>query len=210
MTKNISIKTIERLSIYRRILQNEMDLGKKFLFSHELASLAHRKPALIRRDLMCLKQIANTQKGYNIAEMINDIGAVLDSQKTQNMAIVGAGNMGRALLNFFQGRGFKLSIQSAFDIDKEKTDRVIAGVRCYHIGNMPEIIKQKNITIGIITVPEQEAQRAADCLVNAGIKAIVNIAPIPVKTPPDVFVEYVDITTSFEKTAYFAKIFQEK
>jgi len=208
MKKNsIPSKTIERLSLYRRILKNELSNNKEYIFSYDLAALAQCKPDLIRRDLMYLKEVFSTKKGYRIDYLINNIGLILDSQEKQKMAVIGIGNIGRALINFFKGRMKNLEIAAAFDVDKEKTERVISGCRCYHIDSLSKIIKKENITIGIITVPESEAQLISELLINAGIKGIVNIAPVPIKDTPGVYVENLDLTTYFEKTAYFAKLF---
>ena len=101
-----------------------------------------------------------------------------------------------------------MSITACFKIDPDKIGRIISGCRCYSIDELEKIIKQKKITIGIITVPELKAQKIADLLVDIGIKAIVNIAPVPIKVPESIYVENVDLTSSFEKTAYFAKTFK--
>jgi redox-sensing transcriptional repressor len=204
--REIPVKTIERLSLYRRILKEELAKNNEFIYSHDLADLTNKNSAQIRRDLMYLDKLTSTQKGYYTTEIIEKIDKLLDSSDMQKMAIIGVGNMGKALINFFKGRGKNLSITACFEIDPDKIGRIISGCRCYSIDDLEKIIKQKKITIGIIAVPELKAQKTADLLIKAEIKAIVNIAPVPIKVPESVYVENVDLTSSFEKTAYFAKI----
>ena len=203
--REIPAKTIERLSLYRRILKEELAKKSDFIHSHDLADLTNKNPAQVRRDLMYVDKLTSSQKGYYTIEIIEKINNLLDSSDMQKMAIIGVGNMGKALINFFKNRGKNLSIAAGFEIDPDKIGRIISGCRCYHIDELKKIIQQKKITIGIIAVPELKAQKTADLLVDIGIKAIVNIAPVPIKVPESVYVENVDLTSSFEKTAYFAK-----
>ena len=199
----IPVKTIERLSLYRRILMDQS--GKLNIFSHELAALANGTPAQGRRDLMIIGQEGSPRKGYNIAQLISGIGDILDAPDGQRIALVGIGNLGRAILQYFMGRRPKLSISAAFDIDPDRVGRVIAGCRCYHIDEIAKVVKDENITVGIITVPAEEAQAAANELITAGVRGIVNFAPVRLRAPDSVYLSGLDITTSIEKTAYFAK-----
>ena len=206
---NVSNKTIERLSLYRRILKKELLNNNQFVFSYDLANLANCKADQVRRDLMHLEKNISTKKGYKIKDLITNIDVLLDSDDIQKMAVVGIGNMGRALIQYFKKRMKNLEISAGFDIDKNRIDRVIAGCRCYHIDKMEDIVRKMNIVIGVITVPETDAQQTTDKLVKCGIKAIINFAPVPVKTPAHIYAENLDLTTFFEKTAYFAKLNKE-
>ena len=206
----IPIKTIERLSLYRRILQKELEKNKEYIFSYDLASLAHRKPDQIRRDLMALKATVSTKKGYRIADLIDSMNQFLGSEEKQKMALVGVGNLGHALINFFKGRIEHLEIAACFDVDMAKVNRVISGCRCYHIDELKDVVKKEGITIGIITAPEGSAETSADRLIRAGVSAIINFAPAPLKSTHNVHIENLDLTTFFEKTAYFAKIHNQE
>jgi redox-sensing transcriptional repressor len=200
----IPIKTIERLSLYRRIIKTQLDMGNKYIFSYNLAELANRKPSQVRKDLSFLS-ITSSSKGYNIKDIINENSGILDSTDIQRMDLVGIGNMGKALINFFKGRGRNLKISAAFDIDNEKINRVFNGCRCYHVDRFGEVVSTRNISIGIITVPENTAQDVCDLMTDSGIKAIVNIAPVPLKAPDNIYIENLDFTMFFEKTAYYSK-----
>jgi redox-sensing transcriptional repressor len=198
-------KTIGRLSIYRRILNRLLSEGVKNVFSHQLAVMAGVTPAQVRRDIMSIGYSGNPNRGYGLSDLIESIGLSLDDPKGQKAALVGVGNLGRAILNYFSGRRPKLAIVAAFDNDPKKFDRVIQGYRCYNIEQMDKIVNELGITIGAITVPSGEAQNVANALVRAGVKGILNYAPVRIQVPLNVYVEDIDMTMALEKVAYFAR-----
>jgi len=201
----ISDKTIGRLSLYRRLLRRGIPGGCRYIFSHELAALAGVTAAQVRRDIMNIGYSGNPNRGYDVKELAESIGNFLDAPEGQRAALVGVGNLGRAILAYFSGRRPKLSIAAAFDIDPAKCGKVIHGCRCYSVKELGEVVRGKDITVGIITVPASEAQGTADLLVEVGIKGILNFAPVPLRIPPGVYVEDIDMTMSLEKVAYFAR-----
>ena len=203
--KKLPDKTVERLSQYRRNLLTCVANGKTHIFSHEIANLLHITSVQVRRDIMLIGYSGTLRKGYDVQELIDLIGEIIDSQFGQRVAVVGVGNLGRALVSYFKGKRSKLLIVAAFDTNLEKVDRVYAGVHCYHYDQMAEIIKKENISIGIITVPASEAAKVAENLVISGIKGILNFTPSPVNVSPHVFLEEYDMITSLEKVAYFVK-----
>jgi len=198
-------KTVERLSEYRRSLLNCLAQGKTHIFSHDLARLHNITAVQVRRDVMFMGYTSSQRKGYDIREMIDEIGNVLDSDSGLNVAIVGVGNLGRAITSYFSGKRSKLNIVAGFDIDPDKTNVVIAGVKCYPLSSLNDVIKKKNISIGIITVPPTFAPETAKLLVNSGIKGILNFTSVPLNVPDTVYLENYDMITSLEKVAYFVK-----
>ena len=198
-------KTVERLSEYRRTLFICFAEGKTHIFSHELAKMHSITAVQVRRDIMFIGYTSAQRKGYDIKEMIDVIGRVLDAEYGLNVAIVGIGNLGRAITSYFSGKRSKLNIVAAFDNDPEKTDRVIAGVPCFHTSKISEIVKTKGISIGIITVPSDFASDTSNNLVNAGIKGILNFTSVPLNVPEHVYLENSDVITLLEKVAYFVK-----
>lgn len=201
----ISAKTIERLSLYRRLLINEKKNNKKFIFSHELADLANTTSAQVRRDIMNIGYSGTPRKGYSITRLATCIGKVLDAPEGQNVCLVGVGNLGTAVLKYFSGKRPKLSIVAAFDSDPNKVKTLNCKVPCYDIENMSQIIKENNITIGIITAPDTVAAEVAELLIEGGVKSIVNFSSTMLHVPQNIFLEQIDITISLEKAAYFAK-----
>jgi len=203
--KNLPHKTVERLSQYRRALLLILSKKKTHVFSHEIAQMLHITPVQVRRDLMLIGYSGNLRKGYDIKELIELIGRIIDTDKGQKVAVVGLGNLGKAIISYFRGKRTKLTIVAAFDVNPEKIDRIYNGVPCYHADMLPELIKKEGVTIGIITVPAEQAATIAESLVLAGIKGILNFTPKPLNVSPYVYLEEYDMITSLEKVAFFAK-----
>jgi redox-sensing transcriptional repressor len=203
-------KTIERLSQYRRALLLCLENGKTHIFSHEIAKIQHITSVQVRRDLMLIGYSGTLRKGYNIQELIDLIGSIVDSETGINVAIVGMGNLGRALIKYITGKRHKLTIVAGFDSNPEKVGHTVLGVPCYGAGSMPEVIREKNIKIGIITVPASSTKEVAARLVEAGIKGLLNYTPIPVEVPSGVYLEEYDMITTLEKVAFYVKVADEE
>jgi redox-sensing transcriptional repressor len=145
------------------------------------------------------------RKGYDVRELINVIGEILDSEKGLNVAVIGVGNLGRAITTYFVGKRSKLNIMATFDVDHNKIDRVISGVKCYPLNRIKEIVESLQISIAIVTVPADSANDVTGQLVEAGIKGILNFTTVPLHVGDDVYLDEYDMITSLEKVAYFVK-----
>jgi redox-sensing transcriptional repressor len=201
----IPSKTIERLAIYRRQLRELKSNRLSHIYSHQLAELANNTSAQVRRDLMIIGcSGGNPKQGYNIDYLLDSIHAILDNDNGQQIAIVGVGDLGKAILSYSNYQRSSLSVVAAFDIDELKIGKVIASCKCYPLSELKTQIGKLGITLGIITVPSACAQKIADKLVEAGVKGILNFAPISLRVPENVFVERIDISMELEKVAYFA------
>ncbi len=198
-------KVVGRLSIYRRRLEELARQGFENVFSHVLAKMAGCKPAQVRRDLMVVRSTGSTKHGYNVRELLQSIGDFLDPREAQAAALIGIGGLGRAILGYFEGRRPKLFIAAAFDSDPTKIGTTMNGCPCYPDSQLPQIIAADNISIVIITTPADAAQAMADIAVAAGVKGILNFAPVTLKIPEDVFVENSDMTVYLERVAYFSR-----
>ena len=198
-------KTVERLSEYRRTLLNCLAQGKTHIFSHELARMQHITAVQVRRDIMFIGYSSMQRKGYDVQELIDVIGNIIDAGTALNVAVIGIGNLGRAVTHYFMGKRSKLNIVAAFDVDPNKTDRVISGVKCYPVQKIRDIVQEMNISIAILTVPADVAVDTSEKLVVAGIKGILNFTTIPLNVPSNVYLEQYDMITSLEKVAYFVK-----
>ena len=203
--KPIPDKTIERLSMYRRNLMAAINNGTEYLFSHQLAALMHTTPVQVRRDIMLIGYAGTMRKGYHVGNLVERIGNIIDSHDGKNVAVVGVGNLGKAIISHFNGKRSKLSIIAAFDNDPEKYGHLFAGIRTYPVSQINEVVKQQNISIGIIAVPEESAEEVAERLVNAGVAGILNYTSRPLSVPAHVYLEEYDMLTSIEKVAYHAK-----
>ena len=208
--KQLPHKTIERLSQYRRALLICLENNKDHIFSHEIAKIQHITPVQVRRDLMLIGYSGTLRKGYNIRELIDLIADIIDSEDGIKVAIVGMGNLGRALLNYFSGKRHKLSIVAGFDSNPDKIGTTINGVPCYDIESMTEVISENNIEIGIITVPATQTTATAKHLVDSGVKGILNYTPKPVEVPEGVYLEEYDMITTLEKVAFYVKMENER
>jgi redox-sensing transcriptional repressor len=200
-----SEKTIERLLLYRRILLNANFPPDAFIFSHQLAQLSAVTAAQVRHDLMAIGYFGSPVHGYQIEKLLNSISEFVDGHEIEKVALVGVGHLGRAVLDYARGRRPKLMITAAFDNDPDKIDRVIHGVRCYGMDQLSTIISQEKIIVAILTIPAQSAQEIAEQLVAAGIRGILNYAPINLNLPPNIYVENRDMLLAVEKVAYFAR-----
>lgn len=179
--------------------------GKEFIFSHEIARLLHITSVQVRRDIMLIGYNGTLRRGYDVKELIELIGNIIDTEQGQNVCIMGLGNLGKAILKYLYGKRPKLRIVAAFDINTEKTGKLYSGIPVYHIDELGDKIKEHSITIGLITVPVDKAVETADHLVKSGISGILNFSSKPLNLPAHVYLEEYDMITSLEKVAYHTK-----
>jgi redox-sensing transcriptional repressor len=198
-------KTIERLSEYRRTLLECLRENRNFIFSHDLAARLHLTAVQVRRDLMLIGYSSVRRKGYDVRELIDTISMIIDSEAGINVAIIGIGNLGRAVAGYFKGKRSKLNLVASFDKDPQKIDKVISGVKCYPYNQMQKVITELRISIAILTVPADSARDITEEAVRYGIRGIMNFTTIPLNVPSDVYLEEYDMITSIEKVAYFVK-----
>ncbi len=165
----------------------------------------HYTPEQVRRDIMLIGYTSYQRKGYDVKKLISRIAGILDTQKGINVAVVGFGHLGHAITNYFRGKRSKLNIIATFDTDREKVGKVTSGVECYPVEQLHEVIREKKISIAVLTVPPEMARELTARLVRAGIRGIINYTSIPLQVPDEVTVESYDFITSLEKVAYFVK-----
>lgn len=204
--KAVPDRVVGRLSLYRRLLERFLEAGVKNIFSHQLAGASGCTAAQVRRDLMGIGYSGgNPKRGYDVAKLIVSIGRFLGHDETMAVALVGVGNLGRALMAFCSRRHPRLPLVAAFDKDPQRVGRVIHGCRCYGMEELDAVIAERGVRLAIITVPADSAQEVADRLVQAGVRGLLNFAPVPLRVPPEVYVEDVDMTRSLERVAFFVK-----
>lgn len=198
-------KTVERLSEYRRTLFNCLDEGRSHVFSHELAEMHDITAVQVRRDIMFIGYSTSNRKGYNIEELIKVISKIIDPDGRLNVAVIGLGNLGKAVSTYFIGKRPLLNLVATFDLDPKKIGSNIQGIECYHIERLREIITSKEISIAILAVPVYSAKEMSKALVQAGIKGILNFTTVNLTVPDNIYLEEYDMITSIEKVAYFVK-----
>jgi redox-sensing transcriptional repressor len=204
--KSLPEKTIERLSEYRRTLHRCLDEGKTHIYSHELAGMHNITAVQVRRDIMFIGYASQGRKGYDIQALIGVIAGIMDPSDVLNLAVVGYGNLGKAISSYLVNKRPKLRIVAAFDIDPKKIGASTSVVECYSVDRLREIIFSKNISLALLSVPADAAQQMAKALVSSGIKGILNFTTVNLSVPSEVYLEEFDMITSLEKVAYFVKI----
>ena len=205
MSSPIPEKTIERLSEYRRTLLKCHAQGITHIFSHVLAGMHGITAVQVRRDLMLIGFSSDTKKGYDVKVLIDFIDSILYSEQPINMAVIGMGHLGRAVTRYFNGKGLKLRITAAFDVDSAKVGTSIDGIPCYHIDEFESRVEELDISIVIVSSPTSVASTLVIPIINAGIKGVLNFTSAPLNFPQGIVVENYDITTLLEKGAYFVK-----
>ena len=186
----ISQATLKRLPQYLRIIKAHNEL--EFISSTFIAKELNLNPILVRKDLaLVYKSDGKPGNGFEVKKIIQEIEDFLGLNNINDAIIVGAGKLGQALLNY-QGFSSNLNIEMAFDVDENKCDNE----KIFKIEEMKNLIQDKNIKIGIITVPKEVAQNVCDIMIDAGIKAIWNFAPINLKVPDEISLKNEDLTTS--------------
>jgi AT-rich DNA-binding protein len=184
--------SIQRLSIYLQVLENLQRDGVDVISSEPLAKACRVNASQIRKDLTYFGEFGVRGVGYNVSDLIASITESLGINREWNCVLVGVGNLGKALLNHREFKERRFHIVGAFDCDPFLIGEEFAGHEVVCTRRLKERIADKQVGIGIITTPPERAQRAADYLVDAGIKGILNYAPARLFVPDGVYVEYVD------------------
>jgi len=200
--KRISESTISRLSRYfRALVQLDKD-NYETVSSKDLARLEHLTPAQVRKDLSFFGSFGTRGLGYPVKELKDRIAKILGVDMQWHVALVGIGNIGSALVSYkeFLRQGFKVT--QLFDNDQRKIGSNHKGVVIKDVANLTEELKANHIEIVVISVPPQQAQQVADDVVKAGVKAILNFAPINLKVPPDVFLRNENMSMELEHLSF--------
>jgi redox-sensing transcriptional repressor len=202
--------TIQRLAVYVQVLEDLNKTGTKVISSEGLASACGVNPSQIRKDLAYFGEFGVRGVGYFVADLLTAIKQSLGIDRTWNVALVGVGNLGRALLRHqvLRHRGFV--IMAAFDCDPFKIGEEVAGLEVFCTRRLQEKVDEYGLELGFITTPPERAQRAANFLVEAGIKGIVNFAPARIKVPENIAVEYVDFIHNLFSVAFSTTLNQSK
>jgi redox-sensing transcriptional repressor len=200
----IPTNTIARLSLYRRLLLELASGGTAQVYSHQLAALAVSTSAQVRRDLMTIGFSGSPRRGYAIQDLMAAINVVMARSVETSVALVGVGNLGRALLSYYATRQPWVRFTAAFDRDTDKTGRIIHGCRVYPMDQLETVLQREAIRAVVIAVPTPEAQSVADRLVLAGIRSFLNFAPVRLHVPTGTFVDNFDMSTALDRVAYYA------
>jgi redox-sensing transcriptional repressor len=203
--KHVSLQTVERLSAYRRVLEELDRDGVEYIHSQQFAGLVGVTPAQLRRDLASFGTFGNISRGYNVYQMGRTISRLMGTDSTQSLALFGVGDLGRALLSYrgFEERGFHIA--AAFDVDQDKVGRVYAGRRCYALEELDAVLPEYEVHMAILASRPEGLQALADRIAAAGVTAILNFVPKQVTPPEGCFVENTDISAKLEKLSFLTR-----
>jgi redox-sensing transcriptional repressor len=196
---------ITRLSVYARNLEILDQRDVEVVSSGRLADICGVNPAQIRKDLAYFGQFGVRGVGYYVKELLSEIRKILGLDKQWRLALVGAGNLGSALLRHAQFIDRAYSFVAAFDRKPKRIGATIGGIEIAPLEAMNRVIKEKGVEIGVIAVKPEWAQKASDRLVKAGVRGILNFAPTQLQCPARVFVENVDFSLKLEVLCYRLK-----
>ncbi len=203
--RKIPEKTIQRLIIYRKILNDLRYYGETSLFSSKLAQIAGYSPVQVRSDLMVIGYQGTPARGYDIDDLETSIGSFIDAPKGEGIAIVGIGSLGKSMFEYCYWKCPNLSSILLFDVDSVLIGSKVEGTEIHHINDIDKVQEMEKTRVAIITVPPENAQDVTDMLILAGIKGILNYTPVRLKVPDDVFVEEMDMIVPLEKVAFYAR-----
>ncbi|NNC89926.1 MAG: redox-sensing transcriptional repressor Rex [Akkermansiaceae bacterium] len=196
-------KTIYRLSIYQRCLTKLHENGAETVSSSALAAAAGVKPAQLRKDLTYFGQFGTRGLGYSVEELRNAIRDVLGRTHLQPVVLIGAGNLGTALLRYqgFQKEGFE--VVAAFDAVPEGVVKRGISVPLHDIDDLTRFVQENEVRLAILCVPADGAQEVANEIVGAGVTGILNFSPTVLQVPESVTVNNVDLALELENLSYF-------
>lgn len=194
---------IARLSVYRQMLARLKKEEVATVSSKSLGKMVGASAAQIRKDLSYFGEFGEPGTGYHVSVLTEALASILGIDRTWNMALVGVGRLGSALLAYpgFRNRGFK--VVAAFDRDITKVGKKWEDVIIEDLSRLPSLVREKEIKIAILAVPGEEAQSVAEKIISAGIRAIINFAPTLISVPEHICLRNVDFSGELESLSYF-------
>ncbi|MCZ7578324.1 MAG: redox-sensing transcriptional repressor Rex [Chloroflexi bacterium] len=205
MTLEIPEVVINRLPVYARALAELAARGDTVVSSQALGELLDVTPAQIRKDLSYFGRFGKQGRGYNVASLLNKLREILGIDRQWRLCLVGVGRLGQAIAEYggFGPQGFE--IVAAFDASPDVVGRQVGGVTIHDIEELDTFLRHARVDIGIVAVPASAAQGVVDKLVEAGIRAILNYAPITAHVPRDVSIRHIDPVLAMQSMTFYIK-----
>jgi redox-sensing transcriptional repressor len=188
MPERLSLGVAARLSRYLQVLTQAKKMGKETISSQELSDYTHVNSTQIRRDLSGFGKFGKRGVGYNVDSLVSQIRKILRTAGQHNIALFGAGHLGRAIASsdIFADHGFR--VVAIFDADPRKVGHTVGNQAVRHVRDLKQVVEDEDIVVGVLAVPNAAAQPLADDLVDAGVKIIFNYSEALVQVPPEVTV----------------------
>jgi redox-sensing transcriptional repressor len=205
MTLEIPEVVINRLPVYARALGELAAAGESVVSSQALGELLDVTPAQIRKDLSYFGRFGKQGRGYNVRGLLAKLREILGIDRQWRLALIGVGRLGQAIAEYggFGPQGFE--IVAAFDSNPRLVGSKVGGVEIHATDRLDEFLRSTRVDIGIVAVPAAEAQRVVDRLVEAGIRAILNYAPITAHVPKDVAIRHIDPVLAMQSMTFYIK-----
>jgi len=200
--ESIPNPAVRRLSLYLRQLQAFARQGRKTISSKQLGESLNLTDAQVRKDLAYFGQFGHPGIGYRVDDLILQVRRILGTDRTWNVLLVGAGNLGRALSSYrgFAAKGFE--VVAVFDSDSSKIGKKLGPFVIESLADMPAAVQTHGIRLGIIAVPADAAQDVADQLIAAGVRGLLNFAPVSISVPPEIALTAVDVAVQLEQLSF--------
>lgn len=195
--------TARRLPLYYRYLRMLHDTGKNKVSSTELSEAVQVDSATIRRDFSYFGELGKRGYGYDVENLMNFFAKTLNEDELTNVALIGVGNLGSALLKYKFHQSNSIRVSCAFDVNEDIVGRIVDGIPVYSMEDMMEQIRVQQIEVAILTIPARKAQEVVNKLAEAGVKGILNFTAARLVAPPEVLIQNVDLTNELQTLIYF-------
>ena len=202
LLKSITTSNIERISKYKNVARRLKDMGFERVFSDNIANASGVSASQVRKDFSMFGITGNRRGGYQIDDLISQIYHILGKDNEQKLVVVGTGHIGKALLHFTELEKSGLYVVAGFDIDPSKINTE-NNPPIYPLSEFIDYVRQYNIELAVLAVPDFAAQQVFDMMANAGIKGIVNFAPIRLRNDKDVIIKSINFEAEVETLVYF-------
>lgn len=201
--RNIPKPAVRRLSLYLRELTSRQEAGEETVSSKSLGRSLGLTDAQVRKDLALFGQFGHPGRGYAVPDLVASLRRIMGRDRLWRACVVGAGNIGRALLSYDRFRREGFQIAAVFDADPSLAGREVgSGLRVRRMSELAAVVAEEGINLGIIAVPRETAQQVADALVAAGVQGILNFAPRRIEVREGIAIVSVDFTVSLELLAF--------
>lgn len=195
-SRNIAEASLRRLPIYHRVLEEMLASGVQFVSCSAIARVLNLDPTQVRKDIESIGLIGKPKVGHSLPALVRGIEDFLGWNNTKEAFLAGAGSLGSALLGYERFRQFGIHIVAAFDTDPYKVDQQVHGKQILHLDKLADLAQRMHIRLGVIATPAPAAQRCADLMVEGGIRAIWNFAPVHLRVPDFVILQNEDLYRS--------------
>lgn len=201
----MSFSQTKRLLRYRMGLLRLQNMGMKKVYSYSIGEETGVTPELVRKDFSKFGIKGRRRGGYEVKELLIALDKIFGKEKVQNVIIMGMGNMGKALSSYKGFSEYQMNIVAGFDIDQSKLEKKF-DIPVYSVNYLPDVIEAFSVSVAILAVPENAAQQVTDSLVYNGITGILNLVPVLLKVPENVWVNNVNIMVELERLMYHSGV----